>query len=325
MILDQNVGGYLADAFAAGRAAHAYIVVGEGQYIPKLLKECALVTMCRDHVGDDCETCKKVLADEHADVIRLPLDAQKNRLAVADIAYLVEESFRRPVDNGDQRVFLLDASNSVSGVGCELWQNKLLKTLEEPIEGVYIFVGVTDAEALLSTVRSRCQIVRQTVLSVGDVKQALLRNNFDLTSCEIAAAMAGGSVQMGQNILANPDLFDVYRTAMGILTEMTSTKVALKYAAAVLAKREFIGDCLAFLTVLLRESIVYRLAPELCLLPHLRNTIDQICANYTLQAAEVCIEKINEAKYRLDGMLNATVVIDGLLTSILETKHICRR
>ena len=322
---DDNVGSYLKEAFARGIAAHAYIVVGEKQYVGSLLRECAIVTMCHSHIGDDCEACKKVIAGEHLDVINLPIDAVKNKMSVADVWYLVEESYRRPIDNSAQRVFCVDATNSVSGVGCELWQNKLLKTLEEPINGVYIFIGVTDAEALLPTVRSRCQVLKQTKLTANEVKQALLRNSFDMVSCEMAAAMSGGSIQRGEQILANRSVFEAYRLATEIATEMTSTKVALKYASAILAGRETIYDCLGFLTVLLRESLVLRLAPELCMLPHLQHTIDKICDNYTLQAAETCIEKINLAKKQLDDGANVTAVIDRLLNTILETRYLCRK
>lgn len=322
---DKNVGQYLVGAFREGRAAHAYIIVGEKQHLKTLLKECATVTMCFSHVGDDCEACKKVALDAHQDVIRLPIDTQKNKLTVADMAYLVEESYKRPVDSSPQRVFLIDASNSLAGVGNELWQNKLLKTLEEPTDNVYIFVGVTDAESLLPTVRSRCQILKQTKLTVEEVKSALLETSFNLSSCEMAAAMSGGSIQTGERLLNNPAVFEAYDTAIKIACEMTSTKNALKFASAMLSKREYIYDCLGFLTVLLRESIVYRLQPSLCLLPHLKNTIDQICANYTLDAAEACIEKINAAKKRLDASGNVTVVVDQLLNTILETRYKCRK
>ncbi len=323
--LDKNVGQYLGDAFRNGHAVHAYIIVGGKQYVKNLLKECALVAMCQNHAGDNCEACKKVLQGEHLDVINLPTDSVKNKLTVGDIAYLVEESYRRPVDNSAQRVFCIDATNSVSGVGCELWQNKLLKTLEEPIEGIYIFIGVTDAEMLLPTVRSRCQILKQARLSVAEVRQALTEKSFDLAYCEMAAAMSDGSVQTGERILANRFVFEAYRLATSIATEMLSTKVALKYASQMLALRDNILDCLGFLTLLLRESIVYRLTPELCLLPHSKNTIDQICSNYTLSAAEGCIEKINLAKKQLDDGANVTAVVDRLLISILETKHLCRK
>ena len=322
---DKNVGQYLANAFSQGRAVHAYIVVGERQHLASLLTECAMVTMCTNHVACDCEPCKKVKDGTHQDVIRLPLDQSKARLSVADMAYLVEESYKRPVDVSSQRVFLIDASNSTTGVGCELWQNKLLKTLEEPIENVYIFVGTTDAEALLPTVRSRCQILKQTKLTVNEVRQALLAKSFNLTSCEMATAMSGGSVNTGERILANPDVFQAYNTAMEVATLMTSTKNALKFASAILSNRDYVYDFLGFLTTLFRESIVYRLEPDLCMLPHLKDTIDQICAYYTLQACEICIEKINIAKKKLDDNGNVTVVIDQLLNTILEIRYRCRK
>ena len=322
---DKNVGQYLATAFREGHAVHAYVVVGEKQHLADLLTECAVVTMCLNHAGDDCDACKKVQDGTHQDVIRLPLDSTKLRLSVADMAYLVEESYKRPVDDSAQRVFLVDASNSTSGIGSELWQNKLLKTLEEPSQNVYIFVGVTDAEALLPTVRSRCQILKQTKLTVEEVRQALLSKSFNLNSCEMAAAMSGGSVSTGERILANPAIFQAYNTAINVATQMTSTKNALRFASEVLSNRDYVYDFLGFLTTLLRESIVYILQPELCMLPHLKDTIDQICSYYTLQACEICIEKINIAKKRLDDNGNVTVVIDQLLNTILEIRYRCRK
>ena len=326
MTFDNNVGQYLQRAFAEGHAVHAYVVVGEKQHLRQLLTECAVVTMCPNHTFDGCETCKKVTDFAHQDVIRLPLDTQKNKLTVGDVGYLVEESFKKHVDESSTaRVFLLDASNSLSYVGCELWQNKLLKTLEEPTENVYVFIGVTDVEALLPTVRSRCQVLKQTVLSVAEVRDALVAKGFEASAAEMAAAMSGGSVQTAERCMANPQVFVAYQTATSIAEQMTSTKNALRFASAILSNKEHVADCLGFLTVLLRESIVYRLAPSLCLLPKMKNTTKAICANYTLDAAEGAIELINDAKRKLDAGGNATVVVDRLLNSILEMRYQCRR
>ena len=326
MKFDVNVGQYLTRAFNENRAAHAYVVVGEKQYLPQLLTECAIVTMCKSHTFDGCETCKKVAEGNHQDVMRLPQDSTKNRLTVADVAYLVEESCKRPVDDSSTaRVFLIDASNSVSGVGSELWQNKLLKTLEEPTEGVYLFVGVTDVEGLLPTVRSRCQVLKQTVLSVAEVKAVLVAKGYETGACEMAAAMSGGSVDTGERLINNAAVFAAYNVAISVAEQMTSTRNALRFASAILSNRETVADCLGFYTVLLRESVVYRLAPSLCVLPKLKNTTKQICANYTLDAAEGAIELINQAKQKLDKGGNATVVVDGLLASILEMRYQCRK
>lgn len=325
MKFDANVGQYLSRAFRENRAAHAYVVVGEKQYLAQLLTECAVVTMCQSHSFDGCDTCKKVVDFAHQDVMRLPLDTQKNRLTVGDISYLVEESYKRRVDDSaSARVFLLDASNSLSYIGSELWQNKLLKTLEEPTEGVYVFVGVTDLEGLLPTVRSRCQVLKQTVLTVAEVKDALVKSGYEASAAEMAAAMSGGSVDTGERLVNNPSVFSAYQTAVSIASEMTSTKNSLRFASAILSNKETVPDCLGFLTVLLRESVVYRLSPELCLLPKLKSNVKQICANYTLDAAEGCIGLINDAKRKLDAGGNVTVVVDALLNSILEMRYQCR-
>lgn len=325
MTFDKNVGEYLQEAFLHKRAAHAYIVVGQKQHLPMLLTECAVVTMCPNHVGDNCEVCNKVLDMSHQDVIRLPIDTAKNKLTVSDISYLVEESYKRPVDDSPQRVFLIDASNSVAGVGSDVWQNKLLKTLEEPLDNVYLFIGVTDAEGLLPTVRSRCQQLTQTRLAASEVKTALMNKGFETSACEKAAAMSGGSVNTGERILTNPGIFQAYDVALDLAVNMTSTKNALRFASAILSNREYVYDCLGFLTVLLRESVVYRLEPNLRLLVSLDDTIKQICANYTLTAAESCIEQINKAKIKLDDGGNVTVVVDQLLSSILEIRYRCRK
>ena len=325
MTFDVNVGQYLQKAFAEGHSSHAYIVVGEKQNLSQLLTECAVVAMCQSHTYDGCETCKKVVDNAHQDVIHLPLDAQKNRMTVGDVSYLVEESYKKHVDDSSTaRVFLIDASNSVSGIGCELWQNKLLKTLEEPTQNVYIFVGVTDVEGLLPTVRSRCQVLKQTVLTFAEVKSALIGKGYETGAAEIASAMSGGSVSTGERLIANQSIFNAYQTAISVAEQMTSTKNALRFASAILSNRDTVSDCLGFLTVLLRESIVYRLAPQLCQLSKLKSTIKTICANYTLDAAVGAIELINEAKRKLDNGGNVTVIVDGLLNSILEMRYQCR-
>ena len=324
-LFDPQVGGYLREAFRNDRGTHAYIVVGEKQHLPDLLKECAYVTLCRNRIGaDGCDSCAKIAENAHQDVIRIPTDAVKNRLTVADVAYLVEESYKRPVDNSSCRVFLVDAYASTAGVGCEIWQNKLLKTLEEPMDGVYVFIGVTDAEGLLPTVRSRCQTLKQSKFTVAEVKRQLADKGFDERSCEMASAMSGGSVNAGERLLHNPAVFNAYEAALDTAENMTSTKNALKYASAALSNRDCIADFLGFYALLLRESVVYRICPSLCLLPSFTSNIAKICSNYTINGAISCIERINEAKRRLDDGANVTVTVDLLLNNLLQIRYLCR-
>lgn len=314
----------LREAFSRGKAAHAYIVAAEKQLLPDLLKQCAKVCMCNNHTAKDgCETCKKVQLGLHQDVLKFPRDEQKGRLSVADVLLLVEESYKRPVDDGDIRVFLVDASNSVSGTGAEIWQNKLLKTLEEPNENIYLFIGVTDAESLLPTVRSRCQVLKQNKALPQEICESLCKKGYLRSYCEVASCVCS-DVATAEGVVSNPIVIRAFQRAVDWCAEMTSTKNALQFVAPVVVEKESVQWVLRFLSVLLRESIAFRLTETLCSLPSHKDTVLKICENYSLQAAEVCIEKIDSAKRRLDDGGNATVVMDQLASSMLEVKFRCR-
>ena len=321
--LDNNVGGYLVRAFAEGHAVHAYIVEGDKAYISDLLRQCATIAMCPTHSICGCDICQKVADGNHQDVITLPRD-NRARLKVEDIAYLVEESSLRPVDNSVARVFLIDATSSTSGIGTDLWQNKLLKTIEEPMPDTYIFIGVTDADGLLATIRSRCQTLKQTRLASKVIANELKRRGYDLKTCQMASVMANGSLQMAEKIIADNGIFEAYNSAMDTLENMLSTKMALPYVARIANNKANVTHCLAFMTVLLGQSLHYRIAPELFELTALKATMDKICTNYSIQASRVCIEKINSAKKSLDDGCNLNVVLDNLTSSILEVRYRCR-
>lgn len=323
--MNDQLANYLSGAFALGRASHAYIVVGEKAQLPDLLRQCAAICLCRAHNGKDgCDNCRKVRNGSHQDVMWYPGNSSRLRVNVADMQNLVEEASKRPIDNGDCRVFLINAADSLVGASSEVWQNKLLKTLEEPTAGTFIFVGVTDAEGLLPTVRSRCQTLKLAKTDEAQIVSALQSEGYEKSLCEVAAAACGGNPDTAKAIFADPSIFRAFDNAADMLQNMSSTKNSLRFVSKILADKDYLPWFLRFSALLLAESIYFRLAENLCVLPSHRQTIQKICQNYSLQAAEVCIEKISFAKKRLDQSGSVTVVTDNLINTILEVKYRCR-
>jgi len=70
--------------------------------------------------------------------------------------------------------------------------NALLKTLEEPGHGLLILLSAAP-ERLLSTIRSRCQLIRFLRLAEGDLQQVLHRCGEQADDPEELLAMAAGS------------------------------------------------------------------------------------------------------------------------------------
>ncbi len=79
---------------------------------------------------------------------------------------------------GDHLIGIIDDADSLS----EVAQNKLLKTIEEPRGPVIILLGSSNSDHLLSTVRSRCSVVR-----LGDGMDA---SDEDAASAEAIKAAA---------------------------------------------------------------------------------------------------------------------------------------
>ena len=313
----------LQQIFASGKPSHAYVIECQKGVAKSLLNDCAKVAMCSNHGCNQCVTCKKIAQSNHADCISLPTDTQKNKLTVADVQMLVEESIKRPVDSGNVRVFTIDATDSVTGVGSAIWQNKLLKTLEEPLAGVYIFIAVENANSLFNTVLSRCQVLSQGKDLPKDICASLVKAGYQSQYAQVASAMAC-DVEHAKKIVADNSYFDAFDLAIDMLRGMTSSKTALPYVSQICLNKNLQDKFLPMLTLLLHESVVYRLQPNLCLLVDYEQQLLDICANYSIQAVLVCIEKINQTNKRLSNGGNFTVEMDKLAIEMSEVKYRCR-
>ena len=318
-----NVTSQLQQLFASGKPSHAYVIECQKSVAKSLLLDCAKVAMCQNYGCNNCVTCKKISQGNHADCISLPTDTQKNKLTVADVQLLVEESIKRPVDSGNVRVFTIDATDSVTGVGSAIWQNKLLKTLEEPLPNVYIFVAVQNAHSLFNTVLSRCQVLTEGRTSPKEVCNQLVAEGFLPQYAQVAAALAT-DVGHAKKLVADNSYFDAFNLAMDMLRGMTSTKTALPYVSAICQNAGVQDKILGMLSVILHQSVTYRLQPDLCLLVDYEQQLLDVCANYSIQAALVIVEKLNQTNKRLQNGGNFTVEIDKLAIEMSEVKYRCR-
>lgn len=144
-------------------SAHAYILEGS----PKAARE---------------NFVRELLAglDVHGlDIVRMEKSG-KNGYRTKDAEPFIERLEMRAY--GDHLVGLIDDADSLG----EPVQNKLLKTLEEPRPKVMIILGASNRDALLSTVRSRCGIIR-----LSDYTDAA-EDEHDAEGLKKAAAMMTG-------------------------------------------------------------------------------------------------------------------------------------
>lgn len=129
---------------------------------------------------------EKVFFSENNDVgMVVPL---KRNILIGAIRNLEIEAFSRP-DKAAARFFIVDDADKMNAPA----SNALLKTLEEPTATTHIILVSSRADALLPTIRSRCQIVRFAPIDIGEVESYLLKTKqFAPADAALLARLSNG-------------------------------------------------------------------------------------------------------------------------------------
>lgn len=151
--------------------AHAYLLVGpDGAGKQELAQWLTLMLFCR-HVQDGqpdltCPECQRVLSGNHPDVV--VAKAEGRQIKVDQVRHLKAE-FTKSGMEGQRKVFIIeDADKLTTGAA-----NSLLKFIEEPGPGIYIFMLSNNKNAVLPTIQSRTQIVEMQPLSSDSLHEQL--------------------------------------------------------------------------------------------------------------------------------------------------------
>jgi hypothetical protein len=180
-----------ADA-GRGTASHAALVIFPDEaYLRALLKECAKAFFGAE---EGSRTANLIDAESYSDCLFYPPAGGKLTAELAGA--LIDESLLRPVE-GAKKLFVLDAFHNVT----PLVQNKLLKSLEEPAEGVFFLLGATAEHAVLSTVLSRVKKLSVSPFSEAEIEGALNRNHGGKSGAQAVAAACGGIYSIAERLL----------------------------------------------------------------------------------------------------------------------------
>jgi DNA polymerase-3 subunit delta' len=153
-----------AAAMDAGRLGHALLISGPAELGKRAVaNRLAQRALCRtpDALGEPCGSCRGCelfAVGTHPDftVVSFVMNKDNTRLrteVVIDQIRALSASMALTAQFGGAQVVIVDPADAVNPAGL----NALLKTLEEPHPGRYLWLVSSDPSRLPATIRSRCQ------------------------------------------------------------------------------------------------------------------------------------------------------------------------
>ena len=200
-------------AHQRGRLSHAYLFVGPSGVGKRLIaQKLAQALFCESEDSETleacgtCPNCKRFQAGTHPDYYEIGCPEGKKSIPIELFVGsddhrgregLCYELSLKPMAS-DRKIALID--------DCHLMQseaaNSLLKTLEEPPPNSLIILITDREEAILPTIRSRCQLLRFQSLSVEDMVSLILSLGYvsERSEAEALAGLSEGSLENAREL-----------------------------------------------------------------------------------------------------------------------------
>lgn len=245
----------LRRALTGDRMPHAYLFEGPAG-IGKRLMALALARaiFCLQGNGcGDCAACRKVDHHNHPDLHFVEADG--STIKIEQIRAMQKELSYRPLEAPKKICVIDDAEKLNLAAG-----NALLKTLEEPTANTLIVLLSARPDALLITIRSRCQRLPFARIERKQLMEVLCEQlDIDETEAHILTSLANGSFKKALG--KDRDLYiDGRRDLLKTLTALSPCSVLplFNLAEQLSQDKQALPEVLEIFQAFYRDLLLYR-------------------------------------------------------------------
>lgn len=254
---------------------------------------------------------------ESADIVRYYPKASS--FGVDDVRNIIEEVNKKPYE-GDKKILILYKCDKMTVQA----QNALLKTIEEPPEGVYLILLSDSLENILDTIQSRCQVYKLTPLSKEEILEYI-----DFKYPEISEQDKQAVIAYCTGIPGKIDRFlgdEGLRNLRGICTDLfediinRSNDIVIKYQELLKNLKDEKTEFLDILILFIRDIMIFKELNKIDLIINVdkADKIKQISRGITYKKLNSMLEYIEEARTNFNSNTNYSMTISVLLMGFAE-------
>ncbi len=177
----------LTNSVKKDRIAHAYLIQGlRGTGKVEIATLLTQTIFCPNKQGVEpcgvCQVCKRVESKNHPDVHWIEKDGQS--IKNEQIDYLRKEFSYSSLES-TRKIYIIDDAQTLTNQAA----NRLLKFLEEPLIETTAILLTDNVQAIIPTIRSRCQLIDLKPLDTQVLQEKMMESNLSKQQSRLMSAI----------------------------------------------------------------------------------------------------------------------------------------
>jgi DNA polymerase-3 subunit delta' len=326
---------FLRKSLEKDSLAHAYLLVGL-PHVGKmtLAVNLAMAINCEsaERPCGKCASCLRIAAGKHADVQVIELSQivdsegeSKTKISVEQVDQILHSVNLAPYE-GKYKVFIVDGVEFMS-IGAA---NRLLKTIEEPVQNV-IFILLTSNQSLVpATIVSRCQRIEILPVAAETIEKGLIElYRVEPEKAKLLSRIANGcfgwavsAIQDDTLIQQRTEWLDAWREMFAADYDRRFT-FAAKLVEKYTQNRAIVQQKLDLLLGWWHDLLLVKAHCEKDIKNiDYQNELKIMAAGYSLGQIRTFTDRIQSAKEQLRLNTNQQLVMEVLMLNIPDSKNV---
>lgn len=303
------------------RLAHAYIFEGEKgtgkrDVVSFFMKLLLCGNLSNNVPCETCRNCRRIDSGNHPNIKQVEPDGQF--IKIDQVRDLLAEMKMTGVEEG-KKIYVLHHADKLNSASA----NMLLKFLEEPDGQVVAILLTEQIQAILPTIRSRCQHIK----FVKAPREALIES---LESQGVTASMAATLSMVTNDLdtafaLSNDEQFLLARKTVLKLVEIVHQNVheALLFVhdewLPLFKEKEAMEQALDLLLFAYRDMVAIKANQNsTCTYPDMYQRFNDITLTLTYDKLSRQLQSVLQARANLNRNMNRTLLMEQLMLNLQE-------